>query len=220
MGLILLIALIEALIGSGVIIFFESRKGASASAVFDTLNKELQERKQLLGAFEETYREMVWWGKLRDIALQLNEAKELMKLERGRVTITQAELETVENRLRELDEVDREIQASGLETKEELRILNKKEKDLRNKNEQLKTKIQDSMLKINECLSQFESNSRVTMQIETIQTELLSTELKVNELLIQIELGNEQYFTLKQVYDALDIEYAQLYEKFSESGGG
>jgi hypothetical protein len=35
---------------------------------------------------------------------------------------------------------------------------------------------------------------------------------------MQIEAGNEQYFILKQVYDALDIEYAQLYEKFADAG--
>lgn len=217
---IVIIGIIEIAIGAGVLVFLQTREGASRSAVLDTLTKEALERSKFVQAFEDTFKEMVWWGNLRKVHGELTEVRELMKLERGRVTITQAELETVENRLRELDEVDREIQASGLETKEELRILNKKEKDLRTKNENLKGKIQEAMSKINDILSQFESNSQVSMQIENMKTELLRTEQKVDELLIQIELGNEQYFSLKQVYDALDIEYAQLYEKFSEANPG
>jgi hypothetical protein len=55
-------------------------------------------------------------------------------------------------------------------------------------------------------------------QLEAIKTDLLRTEQKTDELLMQIEAGNEQYFILKQVYDALDIEYAQLYEKFADAG--
>jgi len=39
----------------------------------------------------------------------------------------------------------------------------------------------------------------------------------LSALLLQVEQGNEQYFQMKKRYDALDIEYAQLYEKFSES---
>lgn len=220
MGAILIIGLIEIAIGAGALVFLQTREGASRSAVIETLQKEQQERWSFVQAFEDTFKEMVWWGTVRKTFNELVEVRELMKLERGRVTITQAELETVENRLRELDEVDREIQASGLETKEELRILNKKEKDLRNKNEQLKAKILEANAKIDAILSQFESNSQIGMQIENMKTELLRTEQKTDELLIQVELGNEQYFTLKQVYDALDIEYAQLYEKFSESNSG
>jgi len=55
-------------------------------------------------------------------------------------------------------------------------------------------------------------------------SQLTMAEEKIDTLILQIEIGNEQYFTLKRRYDALDIEYAQLYEKFSESeamsGGG
>jgi hypothetical protein len=35
----------------------------------------------------------------------------------------------------------------------------------------------------------------------------------------EIQKGNDQYFILKKRYDALDIEYAQLYEKFAEQQG-
>jgi chromosome segregation ATPase len=220
MSLILMAAIIQGVIGAGVLIFLELRAGAKESANLALFDNEIQKRNSLLEEIKKLFGQLVPWEKIRDIALSLNEQRDLIKLEKGRVTITQAELETVENRLRELEEVEREIAASGIETKEELRILNKKEKDLRTKNDNLANQIAESMRKLDEVLSQVESNSQVMAQVDAIKTELLRTEQKTSEMLIQIELGNEQYIALKQVYDALDIEYAQLYEKFSESNPG
>ena len=218
MSLIFIVELIELLIICGVLIFLQTRSGAKASANIVMYDEELEKRQKLFNDIAQQLKNRVPWITLRAVATDLTEAKEIIKQERGRVTITQAELETVENRLRELDEVEREIQASGIETKEELRILNKKEKDLRSKNDALKTKIQETIEKFNSIASQLESNSQLLAQIESIRTDLLKTEQKSDELLIQIEAGNEQYFILKTVYDALDIEYAQLYEKFADSG--
>lgn len=217
---IIIIGIVEALIGGGALFFLQKRSQSDQQTKSGEIEKELQWRLALKEQVLAIYGSMVGWQVLRDMFNDLTDTKELLKIERGRVTITQAELETVENRLRELDEVDREFQASSLETKEELRILNKKEKDLRNKNDQLKSKIQESISKFDELLGKLESNSQAAMQVESMKSELLRAEQKVDELLLQIEQGNEQYFILKQVYDALDIEYAQLYEKFSEANPG
>ena len=52
-------------------------------------------------------------------------------------------------------------------------------------------------------------------QIDQMKSQLISTQEKIDTLITQCEEGNQQYFILKKRYDALDIEYAQLYEKFS-----
>jgi chromosome segregation ATPase len=142
---------------------------------------------------------------------------ESLKAERGRNTITQAELETVEGRLRELEEIERELEASGIETKEELKILNKKERELSNKNDALKEEIAASMQKVGELMSQMQVSAEMQAQVDEMKVDLLQTQDKIAMLLQQIEQGNEQYFILKKRYDALDIEYAQLFEKFSEA---
>ena len=54
-------------------------------------------------------------------------------------------------------------------------------------------------------------------EVVDIQNQIVQTQEKVTTLLTEIEEATEQYFLLKQRYDALDIEYAQLYEKFSEA---
>jgi chromosome segregation ATPase len=56
-------------------------------------------------------------------------------------------------------------------------------------------------------------------QITRAKSELLKTEQQIQTLLEEIQAGNEQYFILKKRFDALDIEYAQLYEKFAEQQG-
>jgi hypothetical protein len=35
-------------------------------------------------------------------------------------------------------------------------------------------------------------------------------------LMNEIQVSNEQYFNLKRRYDALDVEYAQLYQQLTE----
>jgi len=218
MNTVIIFAVIELLIMCGALIFLQTRSGAKASATLLIYDEEIERRQKLFDDIAAQYGARYPWAVVRESANDLIEAKEVVKQERGRITITQAELETIENRLRELDEVEREIQASGIETKEELRILNKKEADLRTKNENLKGKIQDAISHLNSISSQIESNAQLMAQLEAIKTDLLRTEQRTDELLMQIEAGNEQYFILKQVYDALDIEYAQLYEKFADAG--
>jgi chromosome segregation ATPase len=66
-----------------------------------------------------------------------------------------------------------------------------------------------------QLMGELQLSAELTAQIQRMQTELLSSQEKVDTLSLNIEQGNEQYFILKKRYDALDIEYAQLFEKFS-----
>lgn len=217
MNSIIIVGLIESIIFAAVLFIFQKKKLSAATGVLHAYDAEEKKYQDLQLEIQELYKTMIGWSELKERFQLVVEARDALKLERGRVTITQAELETVENRLRELDEVDREIQASSLETKEELRILNKKEKDLKNKNDAMKNQIMSSLERMESIMSQMEMSAQAIAQVESMKTDLLRTQQKVDEILMQIELGNEQYFLLKQTYDALDIEYAQLYEKFSEA---
>ena len=154
---------------------------------------------------------------IQKLVLAARIASDTLKADRGRVTITQAELETVETRLRELEEIERELEASGTETAEELKILTKKEQELSAKNAALKEQIENSVKQMDALLNALQDNAAAQEQVLNMKTQLILTEQKTEEMVVQIELGNDQYFDLKRRYDALDIEYAQLYEKFSEA---
>lgn len=204
---------------AGLLYFAIAQTKSSIKGNLKNLEDELNQKKATKDQIEGMYQAMVDLGTMRQLIQEHRTFEESLKAERGRITITQAELETVETRLRELEEIERELEASGIETKEEMKILEKKEAELKQKNETLKSKIQNSLSQIDEVMGTIESNSVVQEQVAAMQTELLQTQEKIDVLLVQIEQGNEQYFILKKRYDALDIEYAQLYEKFAEVEG-
>lgn len=192
-----------------------SKSVGSINAVARAYDTEYQSRQSLLERVKAAYAQMVDIVSYRQKARELISVKENLRTERGRLAITQAELETVESRLRELEEIERELEASSIDTKEEVKILKKKEADLRQKNENLKAQLSSSMEKMNAIMGEIELNSQMQEQVQAMKTQILSTQDKIDTLLLQIQDGNEQYFILKKRYDALDIEYAQLYEKFS-----
>lgn len=211
----LIVGIVEAAIFGMVMNLAVSRGRSSVRGYISMLKEETALKAEMKEQFEKLYTSMIDVGSLRKKGDEYISFQESLKAERGRITITQAELETVEGRLRELEEIERELDASGIETKEEISILEKKHKDLTTRNEALQGKISESTEKIESVLSEIEMSSQMQEQVELMKMQLLQTQEKIDTLLLQIEHGNEQYFILKKRYDALDIEYAQLYEKFS-----
>ncbi len=218
--LIVVIGLLEA-VGIGFYLFKTAKKlNAGSQVAFELLSDEVAQKRTISESLSQLETQLVDSAQLKTAARSFLIARESLKAERGRVTITQAELETIEVRLRELDEISRELEASMTETKEELKILQRKEGELANKNEQLKTQIADSLSKMESIMSDIEMSSQMHEHIVRMKAEIVKAEEQIETLLGQITAGNEQYFILKKRYDALDIEYAQLYEKFAEQQGG
>ncbi len=214
---VLIVGIITAGAAAGLLFFAIQQNQGGIVKNLKRLEAEYEKKNEFKERIEGYYAEMVDLGTIRQLISELTSVEEALKAERGRITITQAELETVETRLRELEEIERELEASGIETKEEFNILQKKQEELASKNQQLKEKIQSSLAELDNLMKEVELSSQMQEQVMLMKTELLQTEEKIDLLLLQIEEGNEQYFILKKRYDALDIEYAQLYEKFAEA---
>jgi chromosome segregation ATPase len=219
MTLVIILGIIGLLLFPGILFMFANGKKSSSDQLISRMESEIKEREALFSEAKSVKSELVEFDILKETALQAIDARDAARLERGRVTITQAELETVETRLREIDEIERELEASNIETQEELKILQKKESALTAKNASLKEQLATTLGELDKVLKELESNVEVTEKISRMKDELVRTEIKIEELLEQIKSGNEQYFILKKRYDALDIEYAQLYEKFAEVEG-
>jgi len=207
--------------GAAAFLFVTSaKKRGSGRSVLKGLEEELAKRTSLKAELTSIYSGMIDLLSLRKVVEEMQTAQEALKAERGRIMITQAELETVESRLRELEEIEREFDASGIETKQELTILQSKHAELASKNKALKDKIAMSNEQIGKLLGELQLSAQAKEQIMNMQSELIQTQERIDNLLVAIEAGNEAYFISKRRYDALDIEYAQLYEKFSESDSG
>lgn len=215
--LIVLISLLEAAICLFLMYYSIAGKQQAVRSYLLSLESELEEKKEIKENFLKTFGSMIDVGTLRVKVNELKSAEASLRAEKGRITITQAELDTVEARLRELEEIERELEASGLETKEELSILQKKTDDLRQRKDKLEGRLQDAAGKIDQLVQELELTSQMQEHLENMKAQLLQTQSKIDLLLLQIEEGNSQYFSVKRRYDALDIEYAQLYEKFAEA---
>lgn len=215
MGLILVPSIVTPLIVVGLLFFFFSKQKGKLVGHVKAFEQELQRRKSYLSRVEELLGQLVDLSSVSEVVRELRTVKESLKTERGRNTITMAELETVETRLRELEEIERELEASKVDTNEEMAILEKKQKDLRSKNDSLKQEISIANSQFAQIIQELKMSAEMQEQLQSMQTELMQTQDRIDLLLAQIEEGNRAYFILKQRYDALDIEYAQLYERFS-----
>lgn len=211
-----IISLVQALLIGAFLFRRAMLVGREANAGNDAIKEELALKRDLWNRIEAIRVEMADPADYEKANTEVTLAREALKAERGRVIITQAELESVEVRLRELDEVNRELEASTLETKEELKIFQKKEVDLKTKNEELRVQIADSTTKMEALMSEIEMSVQMQEQVKMMRADLLRSEEQVETLMNEIQKGNEQYFISKRRYDALDVEYAQLYQQYIE----
>lgn len=211
---IILGSIIPAGVWTVVCVSYAKKITAESDRTQEIYSEAIDERRQILERIATFKKHLVSVQSLREKVETTIELSDVIQAERGRSAITQVELETVELRLRELEEIERELEASEQETREELRVLKRREEELRAKNEELKSRISESKQLLEQLLSEIQVSEATRRSLERMQEELEMVEEQVGDLLDQISKGNDQYFSLKRRYDALDIEYAQLYEKF------
>lgn len=144
---------------------------------------------------------------------QAKAADEELRAEKGRLTITEAELEAVDVRLRELEELKRELEMSGIDAIRELELLRAQERDIAAQNDALKSQLNSSIEQLDMLLDMLASSAEAVEKLQAAKKELLEAETKMQFYQENIALLNQKYMGLKKAYDALDIEYAQLYEK-------
>jgi chromosome segregation ATPase len=212
-----LVGFLEALIVIAVLVFFLRRGQASVVDVTDRLMAQLEQKKELRVRFQALVENMVPISSLRKTAAELKTVQESIKTERGRITITRAELETVENRLRELEEIERELEASNIETNHEAGILKKRHNDLSKKTAAFGERLEEILKFVNDMTFSCPEAEEINKEVSSIEAELRQSQEKLNELISEVQKMSQHYATGKGKYDALDIEYAQLYEKFAEN---
>jgi len=139
--------------------------------------------------------------------------EESIRAEKGRLTITEAELEAVDTRLRELEEIKRELEVSNMDAIKELEMLRAQERDAKAQNDALRSELESSFEQLEMLLEVLASSAAAVSRLNSAKNELVATEKKCTFYEEQIALINGKYMALKKAYDALDIEYAQLYEK-------
>lgn len=216
MSWLLIVGLVESCVIAAVLFYRTLQASRAVNESNAAIKEELAQKRELWGKIEALQSEMVDPVEYERVLGEVAAARDALKAERGRVIITQAELDSIEIRLRQLDEIARELEASALETKEELRILQKREGELKSKNEELRVQIAHSTTRMEALMSEIEMSVQLQEQIKLMKADLLQSEQQVELLMAEIQKGNEQYVNAKRRYDALDVEYAQLYQQYIE----
>lgn len=149
----------------------------------------------------------------------LTEFEALINTTSGKCAITEAEIEALDIRLRELEELGRELEVSKLDALKEIEMLKAQERDMSKQNQAINSQLMNSMEQIDFLLDVLNANVEATEQLNKIRAEMLEVEKKTNYYEEETNKINQNYVGLKRAYDALDIEYAQLYEKRQQEIG-
>ena len=179
----------------------------------ELLREELSTKEKLLRELAELSRGYVTKDYFDQLADQVRTAEEELRSEKGRITITEAEIEAVDVRLRELEELKRELEMSSIDAIRELELLRAQERDINQQNDGLRSQLQTSLEALDQLLDVLNTNAEAVEKLQNAKKELIEAETKMNFYQEQISILNQKYVGLKKAYDALDIEYAQLYEK-------
>ena len=201
-----------------------SRKRKSVSEGQVDLNisyarKEFADREAILIELAEITRGHADKEKVDAIDAEIQEVAELIQVEKGKLAITKAEQEAVDLRLRELEELNRELEVSAMSVVKELEMLRSQEKNIASKTASLKAELEQSADQLDMLLDVMSHSAAAVEQLNATKREIVNVEQQTSMMEQEIAEINEKYIGLKKAYDALDIEYAQLYERQQNQEG-
>ena len=177
------------------------------------VQQELAEKTRILTDLARISLGLVEKNECEALERDLAEIDDAIRAEKGRLTITEAELEAVDTRLRELEELKRELEVSNMDAIKELEMLRSQEREMKVQNDALRQQLESSVEQLETLLEILASSAAAVARLTSAKNELVETEKKCSYYEEQIGQINSKYMMLKKAYDALDIEYAQLYEK-------
>ncbi len=181
-----------------------------------SVERRIQSQTEMLAEIERLKSALVPREEFDQKKKEMGTLEESLRTERGRVTITEAELEALEGRLREFEEIERELQASTLEIDREIEMLRSQEKEVAKRNEELRVQLETTLESVGQMLAKAEELFEIQDEVERVKAALKNVEQSVSRYTEDVSSVNKSYVNLKRAYDALDIEYAQIYEKQNE----
>lgn len=150
----------------------------------------------------------------KDMDALVEKSAELTK----QIAVANEEVLTAELRLRDLEEIERELDNSNFEAARELEELRSKEAEISGRNVELRTELKGALGRLDELLKELRNAHEVVEKLNMTKIELVRIEGSIDWYENEVNDINTQYSILKNAYDALDIEYAQLYEKQGDAG--
>lgn len=179
----------------------------------EMLEEEVRKKKALLRRLAKNSVRLVTVERLQSLKEKSEKLEEDLRTEQGRLSITQTELNTIDVRLCELEEIERELENSSFEAAQELEHLRSFEKEISERNLALREQLESALSKVDLLLDELTHSTEAIEQLTRAKSQMIEVESKIAWYETEISEINHKYSVLKRAYDALDIEYAQLYEK-------
>ena len=217
--LILILIIVIFIVATAFVSFFLFRKVNGQKVIIienlRTLQDELEEKKKILESLAKLSVGLISPEDCESAKVALAKVKEGLDSEKGKATILQAESEAVDVRLRELEEIERELDSSGVEAAREMEMLRAQDRDIEFRNTSLFGMFETSLIIFDKAGSASRGDPEVAEIIAKVKSDIELSERRLRQFQEELPNLNEKYMSLKRAYDALDIEYAQLYEKQS-----
>lgn len=191
---------------------------AKLTEVTQTLKEELEHKRTLLADAARYSLHLVGSDELEKLRNTIVSEEDRLRAEKGRLELLGAELEEARVKVSRQQTSASELEAASREASHELEILQTEEANMVQKNDALKRELDESVRKLDELLVALADSEAISGQLNGAKRELLEGQKRIEMLQHDISNLNAKYLELKRAYDALDIEYAHLYEQQSNVG--
>ncbi|MCS6961771.1 MAG: hypothetical protein NZT61_04630 [Deltaproteobacteria bacterium] len=170
------------------------------------VEKQLKDCLEELENIQSESRVLIHQEEAEEHVSLIEEFSNISRLEKSKLNIASLEVTSLENRLREFTDVEQEIENSSLETREIVKAFRNNFLEISQKMQTLGDKRGIWI----EALARLfpESKDRIDLLDDFIK--------KFESLSEVVEKSVQCIEKLKTRFDALDIEFAELYEKFGE----
>ncbi|MBP9837106.1 MAG: hypothetical protein KBC84_00180 [Proteobacteria bacterium] len=147
------------------------------------------------------------------LQLQISELEQEVASKKGQIALTEAELESLNTRIKELEEAKMEAEWNHGTAQQEITQLEEDQKSIQTEIESLKKQLQEAIDKLDTLFELLVGVSGSEEALNKAKAELQNAENQLSEYTIEFAKLSKKYIVLKQDYDALDVEYAELYEQ-------
>jgi chromosome segregation ATPase len=210
------------IIAAAGVIFYQKKQQSAFAEISNRqaniLVEEINQKKSLLSALSTLILGYCTETDLKQIKEEQSSLQETLRIELGKLAVAEAEMASVDKRLRDLEELTKELEASKLEHDKELEILRDQERAIKKETEALRQALEKSLSSLDQLLAELSHSQGAVSALNSAKADLISTEEKIRFYEDEILKLNSKYMQLKRGYDALDIEYAQLYERQNALG--
>jgi predicted nuclease with TOPRIM domain len=100
-----------------------------------------------------------------------------------------------------------------MEAAQELEALRLQEREIGRKTEKLKNQVEKVQGKLDMLIEELENSHSAVERLTATKKDLIATQEQIEYYESETATLNQSLIQLKRSYDALDIEYAQLYER-------